>query len=64
MSSVIWPGSIDSYFAMCDRENERERVERAARERAETDPAEQCSHGVSLYKGCDACGVESGEVSA
>jgi len=56
MSGVIWPGDTDSYFRMVREENAREARERADRERALTDPALQCSHGVSLYRGCNPCG--------
>jgi hypothetical protein len=55
MSGIIWPGTMDSYFAMCNYKNAVARRQRADRERAETDPTMQCEHRVSLYRGCQSC---------
>lgn len=55
----LWPGDADSYFRMVRDEGAREARDAADRERALTDPALQCGHGVSLYRTCDACGNEA-----
>jgi len=54
----LYPGGAEQYFSYVKECNDRERHEQQERERALTDPASQCSHGVSLFKGCNACCAE------
>jgi len=55
MSSVVFSGTGEQYFAYVADENARERRAREDRARAEYDPALQCEHNVSLYRTCQPC---------
>lgn len=58
---MLFSGTTSQYLANVKQENAIARAEAERRLDAETDPDNQCSHGVSLYRSCDRCAQEIGE---
>lgn len=56
-------GLMVEYLAECDRENRHDARRRAERKAAESDPALQCVHGVSLFRPCSLPGCAEGDAS-